>query len=201
MRLGVDHFEKIEHLQFPTVGWGYMPLNKDVLNIYDWCQERFRPKKVLEIGFHVGHSTTYQLEYYKSCKLLSISPPIDGNAHDRIPDGMRGEQAMKMEKHYKGRFKWLPGTTEQLTERLQTFGQFDFGLIDGSHKEIHINRDMWTFCNILKIPYFLVDNWEQRQINILQRFYPVKVMKVFHYYDNFKNKERTNHVGLLKLLT
>ena len=64
----------IEHLSFPDQGWGYMPATEEMFNVFRSCQERYHPKRVLEIGFHLGHSTTYQLEIYKDAELVSVSP-------------------------------------------------------------------------------------------------------------------------------
>ncbi|MEK9698885.1 MAG: hypothetical protein VW270_24125, partial [Candidatus Poseidoniales archaeon] len=75
-----------------------MPPTDDVFRAFEWAQKLYKPKRVLEIGFHLGHSTTYQLEIYKDLeKMISCSPYEDrnGKADDRINPAARWLAAMK----------------------------------------------------------------------------------------------------------
>lgn len=193
---------KLDHLQFPDIGWGYMPPSEEIFSVFNWCQKNYNPKSVLEIGFHVGHSTTYMLETFENIKsLISISPKIEfkGKINDRIDPNLRSNTAKYMMDYYKGKFEWIPGTTEELYDKLHDYF-FDFALIDGDHSEEKAMFDMKT-CESLSVPYILIDNWERSDVRKAFQKSNVryKLVKRFFYMQTFKKKTSRNEIALMHL--
>jgi len=195
----------LDHLPFPTYGWGYMPPQEDIYDIFRTCQELHQPKHVLEIGFHLGHSTTYQLECYPDAALVSISPDNE-MVKARIPEDvidpeLRRFMARRIAKLYPDRFQWIPGKTYQLIERLlaEYAGKFDFCLLDGNHKEEHALTD-FKACFDLGIPNVLVDNFDQEQVlRAFKKSRQYELVQEFDYTQTFKGKTSNNKMGLIRL--
>lgn len=190
----------ISHLPFPDHGWGYMPPTEEVFSAFRFCQQKFRPRRVLEIGFHMGHSTTYQLEIYKNAKLVSISPYHDttGKVEDRVSQFDRHEIALDLEQLYPNRWTWIPGKTEYLADELKRY-KFDFALVDGLHSYEHAYFDINT-CIDLGIKNMLLDNFETGGVRkAFKHTLDLKLQKVFNYNQTFKGKTKTNQIALVKL--
>lgn len=192
----------LSHLQYPDKGWGYLPSTQEVFEAFRFCQRTFKPKSVLEIGFHIGHSTTYILEFFVDIKtLISISPDneIIGKGEDRIDPQIRRDMAKYLSEYYKGKFEWLPGTTQELHEKLHDYF-FDFALVDGNHHEDKAAYDFET-CAALAIPHILVDNWDQGGVKrgLEKSGAKYKLMKNFDYTQTFKGKTKTNRLAAFYL--
>ncbi len=191
---------KLDHLQFPEKGWGYLPPTEDVFTIFKYCQRECKPTSVLEIGFHIGHSTTYMLEIFSDLKsMISISPAIEniGKPKDRTPPEMRSDMAKYLSENYRGKFEWIPGTTSQLTEKLHTYA-FDFALVDGNHHEDKATIDV-KLCEDIAIPRILVDNWERWDVRKATKKSSYKMIKRFFYEQTFKGKTTKNQMALFML--
>lgn len=193
---------KLDHLQFPDKGWGYLPPTEDVFNVFRHCQYHYSPKSVLEIGFHIGHSTTYILETFTDLKyMISISPDNEniGKGDDRIDPQVRRDMAKFLSEHYRGKFEWIPGTTEQLFDKLHDYF-FDFALVDGNHHEPKAMFDIKT-CESLSIPYILIDNWERPDVRkaFEKAETRYKLEKRFIYNQTFKGKTKDNNMALMHL--
>ena len=193
---------KLDHLQFPDYAWGYMPATEEVFSMFNWCEKNYSPKSVLEIGFHIGHSTTYMLETFQSMRnLISISPLIElkGKPNDRIDPKLRSDTAKHMMDYYKGKFEWLEGTTEKLYDKLHDYF-FDFALVDGDHSEVKAMFDIKT-CESLSIPYILIDNWERSDVRSAfeKSNARYKFVKRFFYMQTFKGKTAKNETALMHL--
>jgi hypothetical protein len=192
---------KLDHLEFPDYGWGYMPPQEDVYAPFKFVQERFNPQHVLEIGFHIGHSTTYQLEIYENAKILGISPDKEfGKSRvDAIPTQMRRDAAETLGRVYPGRFTWLPGKTKEEHVQAELHKHFfDFALLDGNHSFNAALLDAQT-CENLDIPAMLVDNWDQGEVRRAVRRTRYKFVKDFTYEQTFKGKTSKNKLALVSL--
>ena len=190
----------LDHLSFPDIGWGYMPPTDEVFAAFEFCEKKFRPRSVLEIGYHLGHSTTYQLEIYKRAKVVSVSPYYDntGSVEDRVDQLERHEMAIRLENLYRNRWTWIPGKTYQIEDELKK-KRFDFGLVDGLHSYDACSLDLQLFVD-LNIRYFLVDNFEQGTVRkAVKDNKDLRLKKVFNYSQTFKNKVKVNKMALLKL--
>ena len=190
---------KLDHLEFPDIGWGYMPAQEDVYSAFRFVQKRFKPKSVLEIGFHIGHSTTYQLEIYEQAKIVAVSPDNEkiGKTDDQIDPQQRRDVAERIASLYPGRFEWLRGRTKDVVNDLDSYW-FDFALIDGNHSYRHAKYDA-DVCRDLVIPHALVDNWDQTAVRQAINDSGYKFVKRFFYEQTFKGKTNTNQIALVSL--
>lgn len=190
---------KLDHLSFPDIGWGYLPPTQEVFAAFEFCQTSYRPKSVLEIGFHIGHSTTYQLEIYTEAKILGVSPDNEriGKEGDRIEPELRRNMAETLAALYPNRFSWLKGRTVDVRSKLQEY-VFDFALVDGNHNSLAVILDL-TVCHELNIDAMLMDNWDQDQVKEAMHSHgKYELVKVFPYSQTFKGKTKLNEIALVQ---
>ena len=191
-----------KHLHHPNIGWGYMPATDEVLAAFHYAQEHYKPKHLLEIGFHLGHSTTYQLEIYKDLEdMVSVSPYMDrnGKPHDRIPPEWRWQTAIDLHKRYKGKWRWIPGKAHMVEEEIR-INKFDFALIDGGHSYEPAKFDM-DLCISMGIKAFLIDNFELKPVRDAFTDTPqLREVKRFKYEQTFKGKTKVNQLTLVEVI-
>lgn len=191
---------KLDHLSFPDIGWGYLPPTEEVFDAFRFCQDLYKPKSVLEIGFHIGHSTSYQLEIYTDAKIVGVSPDNEriGKAGDQIDPDLRRNMAETLAKLYPTRFTWIKGRTVDVREQLQEY-VFDFALVDGNHNSLAVILDL-TVCHELSIEAMLMDNWDQPQVKeAVHTHGKYQFIKVFPYTQTFKGKTKVNEMALVNL--
>lgn len=190
---------KLDHLKFPDYGWGYMPATEEMYDVFRYCEEKYHPTRVLEIGFHLGHSTTYQLEIYKSAKIVSVSPYIDNTpVSDRIDPADRHRMAIKLAELYPDRWLWIPGKSHIVEDEIKTFS-YDFALVDGSHAYGPALCDI-ALCVRLGIKHFLIDNFDQSEVK--RAFFDtpnLSLVKPFSYDQTFKGKTKSNQIALVEI--
>ena len=197
----------LDHLVWPTDGWGYMPPQDDVYAAFRYVQEHYKPKSIFEIGFHMGHSTTYQLEIMPQAKMTTMGPISEPNLPREKPDPkMRLGQIEKMYEvygdfHEGGRFQHLQGKTQYIQNAiLEEYNRrFDYALIDGYHKKWAVEMDS-TMCEDLGIPVVLIDNWDQSEVrDTVLKHTDYKEVKVFNYEQTWKGIDYVNQIGLCTL--
>lgn len=191
----------LDHLSFPDLGWGYMPATEEVFEAFRFVQSVYKPKSVLEIGFHIGHSTTYQLEIYSDARIVGVSPDNEriGKPGDIIDPQVRRDMAVTLREKYINRFTWLPGKTIDVKDRLIDEFVFDFALVDGNHAEPAALFDL-EVCEELNIRNMLIDNWDQPQVkSAVNKHGKYKIVKEFDYGQTFKGRYKLNQMGLLML--
>jgi predicted O-methyltransferase YrrM len=184
----------LDHLQWPDKGWGYLPATEEVFTPLRQIQEEFNPQFVLEIGYLMGHSTTYMLEIFKG-DLISISPEVDvGTAAirkgDWVPTEDRISMYVKMKELYGERWEWLRGTTEQLRSKLihHYHDQFDLCFVDGNHSYKNAYFDVET-CSMLEVPIILVDNMNTIDVSkAVEDQGDYSLEKTYQYSSTFKGK-------------
>ena len=150
----------LDHLIWPTEGWGFMPAQDDVFAAFKHVKEHYNPKNIFEIGFCWGHSTTYQLEIFEGSNIVTTGPLEENNMKKETPDSnMRQSCIDKMYEVYGDRFKHVAGKNwETQYHFLDNYvGKFDYALIDGYHKEWAVEMD-GMLCQDLGVPVVLVDN-------------------------------------------
>lgn len=148
---------KLDHLIWPRVGWGYMEAHESTFNVFRHVSNVAKPKTWLEIGFHLGHSTTYTLEIMPEVKVTGLGVTNCSNAN-------RYEIGDNMKSIYGDRFEYYLGDPPDIRHLLKG-RTFDVAFIDGDHKYGSAVNDI-TACMEMKIPYILVDNCELGQVNL-----------------------------------
>lgn len=117
-----------------------------ILRHFMEVRENIKPKKVLEIGFNMGHSAVMWLNmgHIAVCSL-------DISEKDETI-----EAAKLLEERYAGMFLYF-----NRKHTAVDLGQFDLCFIDGAHDEESIIKDI-EYAKILSIPYILFDDWYPR---------------------------------------
>ena len=198
---------KLDHLVWPKTGWGYMPPQEDIFTAFRYVQEHYTPKSIFEIGFHMGHSTTYQLEIMPQATMVTMGPLSEPNMNRERPDpAMRKDQIDKMYKIYGdrlngGRFQHLQGKTQYIQNGVLTefTNRFDYALIDGYHLPWAVEMDS-TLCEDLGIRTVLIDNWDQIGVrDTVLKHTEYKVQKIFDYTQEWKGSVDHNQLALCTL--
>ena len=170
----------LEHLNWPWTGWGYMGAHESVFDIFRHIKNTVDPKTWLEIGFHLGHSTTYTLEL-TDAKVTALGM-------EKCRNGDRYEIGDRMVSIYGDRFEYFlgkdplpPNPRELLKGRT-----FDVAFVDGDHKYESACNDI-DVCMEMKIPYILIDNCELSQV----AYAADEKLEVYNYdkflYDSYWN--------------
>jgi len=191
----------LDHLIWPTTGWGYMPPQDDVYEAFRYVQEHYKPKRMFEIGFCWGHSTTYQLEIMPQASIITCGPIYERMVKENPDPDDRLAMISKMQEVYGDRFKHYQGRTQSLDQGLFTehYREFDYALIDGDHSRKQAEFDA-NLCEDIHVPVILVDNWDQPQVrNGVLESSSYKEVKVFDYEQTWKGKYRVNQMGLCTL--
>lgn len=180
----------LSHLMWDQSGWGYLPNTPEVFNILEETIRITEVKRLLEIGFYAGHSTSYWAELMSDeCEIISC-----------CPDHPRGREygPIIMEKY--------PNVKVHLTASPDIYDtiknqSFDLAFIDGSHVTENVIKDT-VMCDRLDIPYRIYDNveWEgiQELIYNLEAIEDIEVIREFSYSCNFKGKVSRNKMTLVK---
>lgn len=171
----------IDHLHTPNpTGWGYMQPTKEVLDAYAWVESKVCPRRVIEFGFHAGHSTTYQLETFPGSSIVTygVSRETTQAAHN-------------MKKKYGGRFTFRRQDTQTI-DPLEFFpGVFDYALVDAMHTYKNVAYEISLLLQ-WKVPYILFDNCEtpavQRAID--DKLTNGQLVKEFPYQGDWKGVQK-----------
>lgn len=187
----------LDHLVDTLGTWGHLPATEEVFNIFQNIQLSLEPKNVLEIGFHLGHSTTYLLELFKSANVTSISPKYGDGPVENIAAWIaetRQKQYDKMKDKYGDRFNWIPEKTKDAKEKVRDYGPFDFAFVDGCHffEDTRIDLDL---CEELNIKNVTIDNLEQQDVYLAVKYSKWKIHRMVAYIDD----DHANVIGFLSL--
>jgi len=194
----------LDHLEFPTDSWGYMPPQKDIFDVFQYVQDNYKPESIFEIGYCWGHSTTYQMEIMPQAQMVTIGPIEEPwiKADDKPDPKVRKRSIRSMyQKYGRERFQHINGRTKFcdifLLKEFTNF--FDYALIDGDHKKVSAEIDA-ALCQDLNIPVVLIDNWDQKSVRDgVEIGSDYKELKVFEYDQTWKGLYRRNVIGLCTL--
>lgn len=181
-----------EHLVHLENSWGYIP---DGLHVWNKMQRMYNPKNVLEIGFHLGHSTTWMLEEFLNAKVTSISPGFEHTLDGaKLLADTREQQSYAMKDVFGDRFTWIPKGTIDSYDELENYGPFDFALIDGQHTYEHTALDL-NCCSHFGVKQLLIDNVDQHQVLSAVNHSRWNMIRMFPYISD----DNINVLGLLVL--
>lgn len=180
------------HLKTDETGWGYLPDTPEVFDILTETIRITEARRLLEIGFYAGHSTSYWAELMpKYSKIISC-----------CPDHSKGRECapIVMEKYPNVKVYLIP--SPDIYEILK--GRwFDLAFIDGSHSKKNVIQDT-VMCDRLEIPYRIYDNVEWKSIrkiiSALESMGDIEIVREFSYMADFKGKVSRNQMTLVKKL-
>jgi hypothetical protein len=179
---------KLDHLIWPTVGWGYLPNSEEVFNIFRTIQKDIAPKSILEIGFHAGHSTTYMLELMSQANICTV-----GVSKVRRFD--RSIVVETMKDMYQDRFECYLGDPPDVLQLFQD-KSFDLAFIDGDHTYVSVVKDI-NSCMTLQVPWLLLDNCERENVvSACDELLGVYKYQSFCYNSTWNDKTQTNEMRL-----
>ena len=129
------HLPKFEPGDFAGCGpHSYLPMAMAL--------ETVKPRRILEIGFNLGHSSLYWLKTsYASVDAVDIRDT-----------GKVRDAADIITKLYPKRFRF------SARKDFEPQGTYELSFIDGSHELDDVLFDL-KWCQNLKIPYLLMDDW------------------------------------------
>lgn len=185
----MKHAFDTTHLSFNEDGWGYLPPSRTIRNILEEVLDIANPYKLLEIGFYMGHSTSYFAELDPMCEIISCCPD-----HPRA----REFGPIVEEKYKNVKVIRVPSPTiiEEIPKR-----NFDLVFIDGNHNERHVIQDSLVAMKY-NPEYILYDNYEQysvrRTIDMMVECGSYELEDVYRYDSYFKGKLNHNAMVLVK---
>lgn len=183
----------LDHLEYDSSksGWGHLHPTEEVLSMFEMINEICAPKRVLEIGFFVGHSTTYMLELFPQATVTTYGMCKQFS-----------EQKDKMEAKYPNRVKVNYEESWKLFGKHHGIDTFDFAFVDGSHNEYMAANDI-LHCLMLGAKWILVDNCEQEQVldDIAKFDKCLDLHMLFNYTATHKGKTTLNQCRLYYVRT
>jgi len=176
----------LDHLDWPTSGWGYLPPITDVFTAFTFVEEIAHPRNILEIGFHAGHSTSYMLEIFPNSHVTTYGVST-----------VSLKAASYMKEHYKDRI--TVHRIESQTIKLSDYDGFDFALIDGNHTYDIALQDL-ELTKGWRVPYVLVDNCERESVaqacDACYNGSDYNLLTTFKYFSQWNNKPQWNQLRL-----
>jgi predicted O-methyltransferase YrrM len=186
------------HLDFDTnIGWGYLPPSDEVFNCINWIRDNIKPRKMLEIGYYYGHSTSYWGEILRNCEIVSCGPD-----HHKFIESRR-----KVQMKYEGRIDCIgvksPDILTYLGQPDKDMEFFPFVFIDGSHHAEAVFSDVHVALR-LKAQWILFDNASNREVRQAIRWWEscgvIEKYKEWEYLGLCREKTRINDLTLYKVV-
>lgn len=180
--MNLDHLPEITEKES---GWGYLQPTDGVLKIFKDLgnMRKIKPiKRIVEIGFHAGHSTTYFLETFKDAKMISY-----GLSSVAGPNGVR------MCKHYPGRLQVSIQDSRNLNPL--NHANVDLTYVDGSHKWANVCNDV-MLAVAWGSRYIMVDNCEQTGVKYISDVILGSPIKTWQYEATWAGRTTTNVMNL-----
>lgn len=174
------------------IGWGSLPTDETVRNVFREVNEIVKPKRVIEVGMFVGHSTSMMFDHFDQLeKLYSFDPNM-----------VSYEAAKVLKEEYGTRFAFLnmPFSSKHIIE---VDGDIDFIYIDGHHAKQSVMYDIQQAQQFKKVKYILMDNLEHH--GVAEACKALAMYKLEHeprywmYTAYHKNRLKPGILGLFKL--
>jgi hypothetical protein len=175
---------KLEHLTWPTEGWGYMPNTDEARAGFEYIKNWIKPDRILEIGFHVGHSTSYMLELMPNVKVDTIG--VSGDDELFV---MKKKARHAMIRKYGDRFQCKLRNSAWVRQLFKE--EYDVAFIDGNHSKDMAAMDIHN-CIKMKIPILLIDNCEKIPVQQAIEEFDLDLIETFVYTSQWNG--RLDHI-------
>jgi len=173
------------------MGWGSLPLDETVRNVFREVNEIVKPKRVVEVGMFVGHSTSMMFDHFDQLEILYSFDP-----------NMVSYEAALGFKIYGNRFAFLNMPFES-SHILNIDEDIDFVYIDGSHRQGIVRHDIEHALHFPKVKYILMDNLEHFGVQEALKkegMYDLKYeQKYWMYSAVHRKRHKPGILGLFKL--
>lgn len=189
-------FQKYVYEKYPNgltrFGWGSLPTNETVRNVFREVNEICKPKRVVEVGMFVGHSTCMMFDHFDQLeKLYSFDPNM-----------VSYEAALILRDTLGDRFSFLnmPFASNHI---LDIDEDVNFIYIDGSHQPKAVMHDVQHALKFPNVEYILMDNLEhkgvQDALKVLDMYHPKYEQKYWLYQAVHRNRMKPGILGLFKI--
>lgn len=135
------------------MGWGSLPTDETVRNVFREVNEIVKPTRVVEVGMFVGHSTAMMFDHFDQLQIL----------YSFDPNMVSYEAAKVLKEEYGDRFKFINMGFES-NHVLMVDEDIDFVYIDGHHGKQSVMHDIHHARKFNKVKYILMDNLEHHGV-------------------------------------
>ena len=174
------------------MGWGSLPTNETVRNVFREVNEIVKPTRAVEVGMFVGHSTSMMFDHFDKLDIL----------YSFDPNMVSYEAAKGFRKEYGDRFAFLNMPFES-SHILNIDEDIDFVYIDGSHRQSIVRHDIKHALHFPNVRYILMDNLEhfgvQEALKKEGMYDPKYEQKYWMYSAVHRNRHKPGILGLFKL--
>ena len=171
--------------------WGHIPENEGVFTFFENISKYIDVKNILEFGYNLGFSSSYQLVVHPNATLTSYDPTIwhtdsalkgyhpEYEIPFKIPAWTLGKLA------FGDRLNFINEPSNNVLINHKT-GDFDYCLIDGDHTTQGTINDIKN-CIELEIPYLCIDNCKNipQVVNAIGAFDNLREVECFEYAANY----------------
>lgn len=179
------------HLDFDnTTGWGYLPATEEVFEAMRWVRDKINPRRMLEIGYYAGHSTSYWAHHLPDTNIISCCPNhpkfrSTSNTISRIYPNV----------------KVYPIKSPEIYDVIREWTDFDFCFIDGDHSADSVRQDIIVAVN-KNIRYIMFDNCEKEQVHYGIKWFGDRLycLAEWKYNCSHKGGTRINKLKLYEVL-
>ena len=206
MMYDTDHLENDKH--YKGKSWGWIPPSQEVYDAFHYVKNNVNPRKMLEIGFYKGHSTSYWAQTLPDCEIYSCGPPhtkflqfapIVKHKYSNVKDIWPYASPQIWQELFV-----LNGSTRRRKGQHQTHTHFDFVFIDGQHLFGNVILDITLAVDILKTKWVMFDNHETPDVRkAIQHHGKLKLVKTWPYecdmYDTLKDGTEKHTISKLEL--
>ena len=189
--------------------WGHLPPNDEVFDFFERVGVLAKPKNILEFGFNLGFSASYQLQLFPDATLVSYDPQrwkiyaaIGQYNKEFIPPTENICASTLATFVWGEKFIFQRKKSMQVMDDYPTVGHFDYAFVDGDHTHQGLRTDIKN-CVELGIPYIIVDNVKEIPVlqSVVDEFTNLKEVDRCQYYTYYPrdNSLRTDDMILLAL--
>ena len=192
MTYDVAHLQNDKH--YKGRSWGWIPPTQEVYDAFHYVKEKVNPKKMLEIGFYKGHSTSYWAQTLPDARIVSCGPPHPNfvkfapkvfSKYDNIIDIIPAKSPLVWEE-----MQLLKDSRRYRQDKKQKHIFFDFVFVDGLHTRHSVVLDATLACDILGAKWVMFDNHELHEVRKgIDVYGKLKLEQVFPYEVEMWTKE------------
>jgi hypothetical protein len=176
MKSDQETLEILKQLKGQTCGH----LSEHAYEMVKKCISVAQPKEILEIGFHVGHSSVLWLALSEA---NVTSCDVGGHW---VTKEYLDKSVVIINENFPQRFRFFLESSNTFPFRQKVLDrQYDFMFIDGLHEEHACRFDIETAL-AGRIPYILIDDysWNKGElIPMFQRFHQLELLETFVYHN------------------
>lgn len=198
--------------------WGFVPPNDVVFDFFESISEYTSVNRILEFGYCLGYSASYQLTVHPNASLDTYDVRNRrGSTNIYDPNDTFDVESLAYEgNHFDlGLLVWGKRLTIHHEKSFRSHlnhspGEFDYVFIDGDHTEQGLRLDIEQ-AKLLKIPFVVIDNLDQlnvlskvveeyKELGLLKEIKRIKYNTFFPGRENLPRKPHPDALALFELM-